>query len=175
MGWKAVKEHYQIKHIVHMRDGHLCIGSPYISNIIEVSTKGKILKRYEWGSSDELANYQRAIEETPEVFTELMAKPDAFDKHITVYTYDEGAILEKQCEELGWPNITHDGQLMYENTFSDNRAKIVETAIRNAQAHESMTNRALKEAQDQVIRLKKELEKVSADVEKLLQMRGQPQ
>lgn len=37
MGWKNVKEHYRIGHIVHVKDGKICIGFPHITDIMEIS------------------------------------------------------------------------------------------------------------------------------------------
>lgn len=59
-----------------------------------------------------------AINADPTAAAALLAKPDTFAASIPVYTWDASyAIVSHQCEELGWPNVTHDGALMYRNTF----------------------------------------------------------
>lgn len=45
MGWKSVQTACDIKHIVHVVDGHLCIGSHYISDINTFAPDGKLLTR----------------------------------------------------------------------------------------------------------------------------------
>ncbi len=134
MGCKLVKEHYKIKHIVHITDKGMCIGSPYIHDIIVIGLDGTIIKPYDSKSSEDLVRYQSEMMADKEKLKSLIAEPDTFEKSLPVYTYDGGEIIEKQCEEYEWPNITHDGQLMYDNTFFSDRVKAIEKAIVNAKA-----------------------------------------
>lgn len=175
MGWKSVKEHYKIQHIVHIKRGNLCIGSGYINNIIEVTPAGEFVERYDRASNKELARYQQEIAQDLALFARLMSQQDHFMRSITVYTYDDSNIIEKQCEETGWPNVTHDGELMYENTFSTDRNVIVETALRNAKAHHEMTDRALKQALGTVQDLEKERAMATQHIETLLKMKSEAQ
>lgn len=136
MGWKNVKEHYRIEHIVQISGEQLHIGSSYIQDLIVVNMQGKIVKRYERGlaSNENLERYQAEIDANPALFKELMAKPDTFETSITVYTWDGETIIEKQCESTEWPSVTHDGELMYENTFSVDKESIVRSAKRSAKS-----------------------------------------
>ncbi len=153
MGWKNVKEHYQIKHIVQTSGDMIFIGSSYVHNLITIGKDGGLM----WGTmgpshNDDLARYYEEMSADKNKLLELIAKPDSFDKSITVYTYDGGDIIEKQCEELGWPNCTHDGLMMYDNTFSASKKKIIEWAkSNNKTAVEVLTERiadTLKELED---------------------------
>lgn len=148
MGWKTVKEVFRIGHIVHMSDELLCIGSPYISAIITVTPDGIIRKKYDWGSDADLQRYQEEITERPEKFRAAMEQEDQFSGSIPVYTYDGGRqIIQKFCETLGYPNCTHDGELMYDNTFSINREKIIQRAIRNTKSRIASFENKIKELQ----------------------------
>lgn len=71
---------------------------------------------------------------------------------ITVYTFDRGKIIEKQCDELGWPNATHDGEIMYDNTHSMDRDQVVQWAKDDLRS-------AIKFAKDQLGRLRAEITK----------------
>jgi hypothetical protein len=45
MGWKNIKEHFSIQHIVHIKNGKVCIGSPYINDLIIINSEtGEIEK-----------------------------------------------------------------------------------------------------------------------------------
>ena len=104
-----------------------------------------IAKRYD-GSTEGLRRYQREMDENPELLVELVQTPDAFESSIPVFTYDEDCrVVQKLCERLGWPNVTHDGELMYENMFFVERAKAVEAARRNALAAIQTTERRVQE------------------------------
>jgi len=134
MGWKNVKQHYRIGHIVaiHGEKG-ICIGSPYIHDIISIPANGMP----KWGnlgpsSNGELARYWSEMMADIPKLKALIDAPDSFDKAHRVFTYDDGGILEKLCEEYGYPNVTHDGCVMYENTYFKSRAEAVAVAKSNA-------------------------------------------
>lgn len=135
MGWKNVKEHYRIGHIVqvHPKKG-ICIGSPYIHDLIVVGFGGTVTARYQ-RENDELGRYQQEMLGDMETLRKLVTSPDTFEKSITIWTYDGADIIEKKCEVPEWPNVTHDGAMIYENTFSTDRAKVIQWAKENAEAY----------------------------------------
>lgn len=135
MGWKTIKEHYQIKHHVQVTAEGICIGSGYIHDLIVIGPDGKVAKPYRERDNNDLARYQRDFDADPAKLAELVGAPDTFAASITVYTYDSTTheIAEKQCEVPGWPNVTHDGEMMFENTFSTDRAQVVEWARRDCE------------------------------------------
>lgn len=136
MGWKTLKDRFRIEHIVQVRDGKILIGSPYVSDLITVHPDGTLA----WGamgrgSNEDLHRYFDEMAADPEEVIRCMQAEDTFTKSLPVFTYDhDGNILEKQCEAYEWPNVTHDGMLQYENTFSADRAYIVKRAKCSAQS-----------------------------------------
>lgn len=173
MGWKKIKEHYRIEHFVQVTEEGICIGSPHIHNIIVISMDGKIIKPYDNHGNEDLVRYMTEIKADPEKFRKLVQEPDVFDKSITVYTYDGGKIIEKKCEVLGWPNVTHDGDMMYKNTFSDNKQKVVKWAIEDAQIsidkwQERIEERKrdLAKAQDCLVKAWNDLELLKSEYQK---------
>lgn len=144
MGYKNIKEHYHIGHYVAVYEGEgICIGSAYVHNLLTILPDGEV----KWGimgpsKNDDLARYHSEMTADKTKLVELINAPDIFTKNIPVFTYDGGNIIEKQCEQPGWPNTTHDGDMMYQNTFSTDKKKVVEWAKRNARlAIESQKNR----------------------------------
>ncbi len=166
MGWKNVKEHYRIGHHVQVTADGICIGSSFIHNIIVISLDGAILKRYE-GANADLARYQGEMEADQETLRRLIETPDTFSASIPVFTYDGGAIVEKQCEQLGWPNVTHAGEMMYENTFSPDRDVVVRWAKQNAQSGINCLNRSIAQAESELERLRAERRRCQVDLETL--------
>lgn len=152
MGWKTFKEHYRIEHTVHVRrGGKICIGSAYVSEIIVVSPEGVIEKRSSLATDGDLGRYLADMDADPATLRRVIQCEDAPPKKsVTVFTYAGGKILEKQCEEPGWPNVTHDGELMYDNSFSTDKALVVKWAKRNAAA-------GAKLLQDRISELKESL------------------
>ncbi len=151
MGWKSVRDYYRIGHSVHVTRAGICIGSPYIHDIIVIGLDGKIKKRDDSFINPDLRRYMEEFDAHPDVLARLVAAKDEFTKSIRVFTYEGGEIIEKECEALGWPNVTHDGELMYDNTFSQDRADIVKAALANAQAGASLS-------EDRVRDIKSDLE-----------------
>lgn len=103
-----------------------------------IGTNGTIKQRYE-RDNEHLMRCQAEMDADPDKLRELATSPDSFATAIPVYTYAGGAILEKQCETPGWPNVTHDGCLMYENTYSTDKAQVVAWAKRNSAAAIQLT------------------------------------
>lgn len=152
MGWKNIKEHYRVQHEVQVTDEGICIGSPYIHNIIVIDANGKVVKRYADGRGNEdLRRIQDEIDADPAMLRKMVLTVDTFDRSITVYTYDEvGGIIECKCEELGWPNVTHGGSMMYENTFSEDKEQVVKWAKRNMELAVKWTKEAVENAEKQL-------------------------
>lgn len=153
MGWNNVKKAYKIKHNVCVTEHGICIGSGYIHDIIVIGLDGVIKKPYIERSNQDLARYMQEMTSDLAALKRLIESPDVFDQSITVFTYDSETfdIIEKQCEKLGWPNVTHDGEMMYENTFSADRSVIVETAKRNIAAWiKSLTESRARKAEEMV-------------------------
>lgn len=129
MGWKTVQEYYGIKHIVQVRESKeygeepmILIGSPYISDIIVIRpSDGKILKRYKDNQINKLLNeLQPRLDEDEKngKLKELIDTKDNFGKLLPVYYIgDHKRIRLMWCEHYGYPNVTTEGTLMYENEF----------------------------------------------------------
>jgi hypothetical protein len=127
MGWKNIKTRFNIEHIVQIRDNRICIGSPYIGEIISISFDGKLLKQYKDHSNDDLARYNSELieaEKTGEL-KKLIDLQDTFKDLKIIYTFEKGRVITKYCEEYNWPNVCTDGYLIYENTFFKDRKEAV--------------------------------------------------
>lgn len=167
MGWKSVKEHYRIEHIVTVADGVINIGSPYIHNLIVIGLDGLIKKRYMDRSNTDLVRYQNEMDTDPAKLHELVLQEDTFGELIKVYTYDDADIIEKHCEELGYPNVTIDGDLMYENTYSDDKNKIIAIAKRNMEAAVKWAQEHVKNSEESLQKAKTRLHENQCALEKL--------
>lgn len=166
MGWKSVKEAYDIDHIVKMEDGKLQIGSGYVGDLITVHPDASVtVNSIVTGNDGELSRIRRDLEADPARLQHLLNAKDRFDASLPVWTYEEGNLLELQCEEHGWPNVTHDGRLMYENTFFEKRDHAIRAAIKNGEyavkgwtETVEYTEKELEEKRDHLERAKRNLE-----------------
>ena len=162
MGWKNVKEYYRIEHAVQVTNKGICIGSPYIHDLIVISLQGEVVVPYRDSPpvSADLARYQREIDADPAKLRELVLQPDTFTESLSVYTFHNGEIVEKQCEVYGWPNVTHDGEMMYENRFSPDRDEVIRWARKDNQI-------ARKWAWERITQLEAELSSAKARFQEL--------
>lgn len=129
MGFQAVRKYYDIKHIVAVYNKRefggpcICIGSPYIHDIIVIRiSDAKVVKGYERGN-DDLGRYYAAIKEDEKngILRGLIDTPDVFTQNLPVFTIKDWAVVADYCEEYGWPNTTNSGYIMYENTYFKTR------------------------------------------------------
>ena len=166
MGWNTFKKHFNIGHIVQIRERDLLIGSPYISDLAAISMDTGMIKKRDHSSLHArfLREYYSPLSDAmPSELEALLDAEDTFTQSIPVYTYEGLRISTKYCEEIGYPNVTHDGWLMYDNTFLTDIEAVVEMAIlervsRLENLRERITERSkeLQELQDKLALLEKE-------------------
>lgn len=167
MGHKLLKEHYRIGHAVRVTDKGICIGSPYIHDLIIVGLDGTIIKADDGHANEDLKRYMAEMKADPAKLREVVLARDTFAASIPVYTYDGGNIIEKLCEKPGWPNVTHDGDMMYENTYSTDKAKVVKWAKENAIAGIKLGQRRVEEIKADLAKMEAFVKECQADLAKL--------
>jgi len=175
MGWKAVRDHYRIDHIVQVTSDGICIGSPYVHDIIVVKDGKRVHSDYgvRRNLNGELGRIVKEMDADAPKLAELAATEDTFERSIPVYTYEGGSILEKQCEELGYPNVTHDGLIQYENTFSPDAGLVLTWAIDSAKAGVEWRREAVTHAEQMLADAKVSLAQREEDLRQLLHQRGE--
>lgn len=161
MGWKRVKEHYRISHLVAVYpEKGICIGSPYIHDIIQLNPQTKAIATSRSGnppgfSNDDLARYWAEIHADLGKLWALIEEPDVFQRDLEVFTCEGGTVVKYLCEEYGWPNATHDGQMMYNNVFFQTHRAALKNGIEGTKAR-------IENFKDIVDRKQSELEKYLA-------------
>lgn len=151
MGWKNLKEHFKINHIVEVTERGICIGSKYVHDLAIINPATGQIKNNQTYNDFLRRRYPDLLDASPEEIMNLINKPDKFLKSITVYTFDDGKIIKHQCEALGYPNVTHTGRLMYENTFSADREVVIGWAKRNAESRAELIRESIVEAERHLV------------------------
>lgn len=172
MGWKNVKDHYQIKHIVQVTSAGICIGSAYMHDIIIVGLDGEIKKRYGAGGfrgNNDLERYQAALDADPDTLRYLIEKPDSFAASLPVFTYDGALIIEEACEAYGWPNVTHAGHIQYANRFSPDRDQVIDWAKANARSGIGWLNERVADAEAKLSEARMALAEQMTNLDNLLE------
>lgn len=167
MGWKNIKNRFGIQHHVHATEKGVAIGSGYIPELVIIDRVTGAVEENRAFSGFLREKYPALLDATPEELLHLISEPDTFPATVPVYTYDGAEIIEKRCEIPGWPNATVDGCMMYDNTFSTDKAVVVEWAKRNAACASEGTRRRIVEVEQDLARLKSQLVGYEADEAKL--------
>lgn len=170
MGWKKLKEYYQISHIVHVDGDAICIRSNRQPALIVIGIDGEFKQRYTESKLEELQRIQDEMDADPEQLLELIQAEDQFAKSVPVYTFEGADILEKYCESPGWPRVTHGGELMYPNLYSTDKAKVILWAKRNAERGLDAYTRLVEEASAKLDALQSELDAQQDNCAKLREL-----
>lgn len=167
MGWKTLKERFGIGHIVQVTNAGIVIGSGYVSDLVTInSATGKVTENSTFAGFLR-QHYPRLLSASAEDILSAISTEDTFDTSIPVYTYEGGTIIEKLCEQPSYPNVTHDGCLMYENTYSSDKSLVVQWAKRNAEAGISLIARHIADTEKLLAEQRSKLATCSRDLEAL--------
>ena len=167
MGWKNIKTAFSIEHIVAVEGGNVVIGSGYLPKLIVIDTQTGEISTSEGFSHFLDEEYPELKKADPAYLKELFDKPDTFDNNIVVYTYDDDGLIDKRCEETGFPNVTHDGCLMYENTYSTDKEKIIERAKEDNRLAIKMTRESIERLEADIASYREDLSRYERTKNKL--------
>lgn len=92
---------------------------------------------------------------------EILEGNDIFENPIPVYYEKNGEIIETYCYELGWPNTTIEGILMYDNSHFKDPKKTAEKALNDAKISIEWINESIEQ---KIIGLKKKTEQLLEEV-----------
>jgi uncharacterized Zn finger protein (UPF0148 family) len=166
VGWKNIKERFGIAHIVFVEDVRMKVGSGDVRGLIEIDMNtGVVVVDPAWPEMKH--KYRDLFDATPEEILALVAKPDTFESSLPVFTYRGAEIIEKACEQYGWPNATHDGEVQYDNTHSADRATVVAWAKQSAAAEVAWLAERLERARQEAREIEERLKAAKATAEQL--------
>lgn len=144
MGHKAIKKHYNTGYIVAIYNKEdlgscICIGSGFVHDLIAIGIKDckvKFSSIVRKGEDSEIGKLAARVEEDAKngVLRALIDEPDSFARNLPVFTIDRWAVKAELCEEYGWPNTTHSGAIMYENTYFRSRAEAYAYLLKETKA-----------------------------------------
>lgn len=167
MGWKTLKEQFGIKHIVQVSNGCICIGSGFVQDLVTINLITGLVSEDRAFPNFLPEEYPSLHSASPEMILAAINAKDDFSASIPVFTYSGSTIIEKQCEQLGWPNVTHDGEIMYENMFSVDRDQVVRWALNNLRLGVKFEKEAVNRMERELGEAKDRLAKEEAGLAKL--------
>lgn len=88
---------------------------------------------------------------------DIIEGSDNIDKPLSVYTIEDGKLIETFTDEYGWPNVTIDGYLMYDNTYFKNKVDAINSGIEGCKLGISSYNITIEETNNKLEKLKDRL------------------
>lgn len=143
MGLKLLKETFNIRHMVQLTseypktEKYIAIGSQYIHDIIIINKDYSVQWNTRESDNVDLVRYFKELTEASKSanLQMIIESEDIIENPIPVWTYKNGKIIKKYCEKFGWPEITIDGELMYENTFFLTRKETLKACRKDCRAY----------------------------------------
>lgn len=167
MGWKTLKDTMEIGHNVEVKSDKIIIGSGYVSELAAIDTRTGAIIPSEISPDFLRVHYPAIANASQAELLALIQAEDTFSNSLTVYSYQGSKILESQCSELGYPNNTHAGEMMFDNSHSPDKAKVVEWAKSNARLHVQGYERAIERLEAEMAGFQRELAKGKQWIEEL--------
>lgn len=164
MGWKALKQKFSIDGTISIEGEELHVGSGFVTSLVVVNLKtGHVSESAAFAGSNG-DRFKALLTASKEDILSVLELKDVFEKSIPIYRYENNVIIEELCEIPSYPHNTHSGLLIYENTFSTDKEKIIERAKRELDAGIEMASKTL-------VKLERDLKELKVYVDEMKQQR----
>src|SRR5690554_1042722 len=151
MGWKTLKQRYGIKGSIERRGELLYIGTPSHYNLASVSLlTGEVVANAIFPNFV-VDNYPMLAQASAAEVKLCLDEPDQFGESTTFYTYKADRIIERQVERDDDSGLTHDGSVVYFNTYSTDRAAVLAWALDAARARVMTASGRLQDLQANIV------------------------
>jgi len=140
---------------VNNNTDYIAVGSPLCHNLISVDKKTLKLKYAldiwnkgrESIDDDELLFIWDKLQELIDSgqIKYLIEGVDVIENPLPVYTVEDGKLIETFTDRYGWPNVTINGDIMYENTYFKTKLEAIEYGIKEYEAGMKMVQNTIDE------------------------------
>jgi hypothetical protein len=164
------------------QDGEkICIGGAYCNDLISVNMETLEMKtavHIDEGRaglrSDELVMIWDKLTELIKngEIKDIIEGKDEIENPLTVYTVQNGELKECITDEYGWPNVTDDGFLMYENQYFRMKEAAIQRGICDLE-YQMISSKKLTDEYTDILKKHKDLiEKSEKRMRELKEMLG---
>jgi hypothetical protein len=103
---------------------------------------------------------------------DIIEGKDEIENPLTVYTVQDGELKECITDEYGWPNVTDDGFLMYENQYFRRKEAAIQRGIYDLESQIISSKRLIDEYVDKLKRHKDLIKESENCMRELKKMQG---
>jgi hypothetical protein len=122
------------------KEDRICIGSSLCSDLITVNKKTLKInyaldrdgrKNLESRGRDELVFIWDKLQELIDngEIKDIIEGVDVIENPIVVFTVDDGKLISTTTDKTGWPNVTAEGDMMYDNTYFRSKKEAIKYGI----------------------------------------------
>ena len=143
------------KYTVNNNDDYIAVGSPLCHNLISVDKKTLKIKYAldtfnEGRKSIKHAELEFIWDRLQELIDSgeiknIIEGRDEIENPLPVFTVRDGKLVKSFTDQYGWPNITDDGYIMYENTHFKTEIEAINYGISEYEAGAKMVQRTIDE------------------------------
>lgn len=177
---RKLKEILNTGYIIHQTNDKICIASPYISDLISVDKKTFKIKyaldTFNEGKSSvnngELLDIWNKLEDLIQngEFQDIINGNDELKNPIEIYYEEDGIIKTTYTDEYGYPNVTYDGYIIYNNIYFTDKLFCKNKAIKDYLESIETYNSYIQQQVKEVDNLTKKIENFSTNIKKLLKI-----
>jgi len=143
------------KYIINNNDDYIAVGSALCHDLIRVDKKTLKLRyaldTWNEGRSsikhNELLfiwdNLQKLIDSGE--IKNIIEEHDEIENPLPIFTVRDGKVVKSFTDKYGWPNVTIDGDLMYENTWFKTELEAINYGIKEYKAGMNIVQRTIDE------------------------------
>lgn len=165
---------------VSNHDTYLAIGGPYCHDLLAVDVKTLKIKialdtfregrKYLQRSNGEMLFIYDTLVKLIESnqIQDILIGDDEIENPIDVYTVKNGELIKTQTDKVGWPNLTKEGWLMYDNTFFTNIDDAIDYGIREYTAWKQLHIEQLDELKEKIKEREEKIEHCTSVILTLL-------
>ncbi len=146
----------------------ICIGSSYVGNLLEVPVDNPRILMALDKTPDTLNKDLRLIYdglsgliESGEI-KQIFEGDDEVPNGVPVFWESKDQIRESVTEDVCWPNITADGDLIHDNTHFKTKAEALSYAIKSETYHIKSCNESISDIEDRLKRMVERRDKAMA-------------
>ncbi|MBT0554284.1 hypothetical protein [Riemerella anatipestifer] len=170
MGIKKFKEHYDIKNLVYRTEEDIRIANPY-TTFITLKHDGEIIKKYNI-DNDYWAKLQDTLitDYGNGTLKKILQEPDEYEGDlIPVYGFINDKLIETYCEKIGYPNLTIEGYIAFENVFFTDKSKAIHEKIEELRYMKQLYEEHKKKVLEKYKELRKKIIDNDNQIQKLKQ------
>ncbi len=167
------------KYCVNNNKDYIAVGSPMRHKLINVDKKtlelNYALDTFHEGrkallsSNAELLFIYDKLQELIDngQIKDIIEGQDEIENPITVYTFEDGKLIETFTDKLEWPNTTINGDIMYENTYFKDKKEAIEYGIKECRHYVKMFNEQISDWEEKLKERKDKLDTYKKYIENL--------